>query len=101
MTASHNRGGDILRRAMEQVGLQSVPRGDDVRRTLIGYSAALAALVVALLLRWLLDRWLSADVPFITMFGAVAAAAWLGGYQPAIATAVLGYLGCAYLFIEP
>jgi len=62
---------------------------------------ALAALIVAVLLRKLLDPWLASDVPFITMFGAVAIAAWLGGYRPGIATAVLGYLACAYCFIEP
>jgi PAS domain S-box-containing protein len=81
--------------------LQGVPKGDKVRRTVLAYSAGLAALAVALLLRGLLAPWLAADVPFITMFGAVAVAAWLCGYGPAILTAVLGYLACAFFFIQP
>src|SRR5439155_4092916 len=91
----------ILRPAAQRVVLQSEAREDNVRRAVVAYLAALAALVVAVLLRWLLNPWLSADVPFITMFGAVAVAAWLGGYQPAIVAAVLGYLACAYFFIAP
>jgi PAS domain S-box-containing protein len=40
-------------------------------------------------------------LPLVTLFGAVAAAVWLGGYRPAIAVAILGYLACVYLFIQP
>jgi PAS domain S-box-containing protein len=40
-------------------------------------------------------------LPLVTLFGAVAAAVWVGGYRPALLVAALGYLACAYLFIEP
>src|SRR5688572_18855828 len=40
-------------------------------------------------------------LPLVTLFGAVAAAVWVGGYRPAIVNTVLGYVACAYLFIEP
>src|SRR5262245_60560557 len=40
-------------------------------------------------------------LPLVTLFGAVAAAVWLGGYRPALLVAAVGYLACAYLFIEP
>src|ERR1044072_2049000 len=40
-------------------------------------------------------------LPLVTLFGAVAAAVWLGGYRVAIPVAVLGYLACSYLFIPP
>jgi PAS domain S-box-containing protein len=35
------------------------------------------------------------------LYGAVALAVWLGGYRPALLAAVLGYLACDWLFIEP
>jgi PAS domain S-box-containing protein len=37
----------------------------------------------------------------VTLFGAVAAGVWLGGYRPALLVALVGYLACAYLFIPP
>jgi PAS domain S-box-containing protein len=40
-------------------------------------------------------------LPLVTLFGGVAAATWLGGYRPALVVVILGYLACAYLFIEP
>ncbi len=65
------------------------------------YTLAIAALVVAVLLRLLLDPVMGGALPLVTLFGAVAAAAWVGGYRPAILVAILGYVACAYLFIEP
>jgi PAS domain S-box-containing protein len=72
-----------------------------MRRPFIAYSVAAAGLLAALALRWVLDPVVGSSLPFVTMFGAVAAAVWVGGYQPAILVALLGYLGCNYLFIEP
>jgi len=40
-------------------------------------------------------------LPRVTLFGAVAAGVWLGGYRLAIPIALLGYLACHYLFIAP
>src|SRR5690349_4453452 len=40
-------------------------------------------------------------LPLVTLFGAVAAAVWLGGYRVAIPITLLGYLACNYLFIPP
>jgi PAS domain S-box-containing protein len=40
-------------------------------------------------------------LPLITLFGAVAAAVWIGGYRPAILVTLIGYIACHYLFIEP
>jgi PAS domain S-box-containing protein len=72
-----------------------------VRRPAIAYALAIAALAAAVFLRWLLDPLLGDTLPLVTLFGAVAAAVWVGGYRPAIVVAILGYLACAYLFIEP
>jgi PAS domain S-box-containing protein len=40
-------------------------------------------------------------LPLVTLFGAVAAAVWIGGARPAILVALLGYFACNYLFIQP
>jgi len=72
-----------------------------VRALVLRYATAGAALFAAVLLRWLLDPWMGDALPLVTLFGAVAAAVWLGGRRLAIAVALLGYLACAYLFIPP
>ena len=65
------------------------------------YAISLAALIAAVLLRWLLDPLLGDTLPLVTLFGAVAIAAWVGGYIPATIVGTLGYLACNYLFIAP
>ena len=40
-------------------------------------------------------------LPLVTLFGAVAAAVWVGGFGPAVLVSLLGYAACDYLFIEP
>jgi PAS domain S-box-containing protein len=65
------------------------------------YGLSATALAAAVLLRWLLDRQMGDRLPLVTLFGAVAGAAWLGGAGPAVLVAILGYGACSYLFIEP
>ena len=65
------------------------------------YALALAALVAAVLLRQLLVPVMGNTLPLVTVFGAVAAAVWLGGLLPAILVTIAGYLACNYLFIGP
>ena len=65
------------------------------------YAIAIGALAAAVLLRWLLDPAIGDTLPLVTLFGAVAVAVWIGGYGPAALVAILGYLACDYLFIEP
>lgn len=72
-----------------------------LRDFLRGATIALASVAAALLLRWLLDPVLGNDYPLVTLFGTVAIAVWAGGVSIAVIAAVLGYLGCAYFFIEP
>ena len=72
-----------------------------MRRPVGAYAIALAALVAAVLGRWLLDPVMGDSLPLVTLFGAVAAAVWVGGSGPAVVVAILGYLACDYLFIEP
>src|SRR6185503_15853319 len=70
-------------------------------RTLTIYTVAIAGIVAAVLLRYLLDPWMGDSLPLVTLFGAVAAAVWIGGVTPAIAALVLGFAACDYLFIQP
>ncbi len=72
-----------------------------MRSARVTYALAIAALVAAVLARWLLDPVMGNALPLVTLFGAVAAAVWMGGYRPAVIVAILGYVACAYLFIEP
>ena len=72
-----------------------------VPRLVTNYGIGLLVLATALLLRWLLDPILGDSVPFITIFGAVAIAAWLGGVGPGALVTILGFVACNYLFIEP
>lgn len=72
-----------------------------MRGSVKAYFLGFLALFLAVLLRWLLDPYLGNALPFVTLFGAVAAAVWLGGYRVAIPVALTGLFACNYLFIEP
>ena len=65
------------------------------------YGLGFAAVVLAVLLRWLLDPLLGDAFPLVTLYGAVAAAGWLGGFRVAIPVSLIGYAACHYLFIPP
>jgi signal transduction histidine kinase/CheY-like chemotaxis protein len=67
--------------------------------TLAAYGGAVAAVLAALLLRWLLTPWLGGSVPYITLFGAVAVAVWVGGWRPALLATILGYASIESLFL--
>jgi PAS domain S-box-containing protein len=72
-----------------------------VRSSLKAYVIGFAAVAIAVIVRWLLDPLMGDAFPLVTLFGAVAAAVWLGGYRVALPVALLGYIACHYLFIEP
>ena len=72
-----------------------------MRARMRGQALATAALGVAVLVRWLLDPWLGESLPFVTAFGAVAAAVWAAGWVPASFVAIIGYFAFSYFFIAP
>jgi PAS domain S-box-containing protein len=72
-----------------------------VRASLKQYMIGFAALILAVLLRWALNPLMGDTLPLITLFGAVAAAVWVGGYRVVIPIALIGYVACHYLFILP
>ncbi|QBQ53960.1 PAS domain S-box protein [Nitrosococcus wardiae] len=65
------------------------------------YLFSILVTAAAVGIRWLLHPWLGDHLVLVTLFGAVAAAVWFGGYRPALLAVILGYLACNYLFIEP
>ncbi|MGB2712742.1 MAG: PAS domain S-box protein [Vicinamibacterales bacterium] len=72
-----------------------------MRSAAIAYPLALLALAVAVLIRYVLDPWMGDTLPLVTLFAAVAAAVWVGGYRPAVVVVAVGYFACSYLFIDP
>jgi K+-sensing histidine kinase KdpD len=74
---------------------------ETVRNAAVSYALSMVALAAAVLLRWVLDPVMGDALPLVTLFGAVAAAVWLGGYRPAVLVSILGYVACEYLFIPP
>ena len=67
--------------------------------TLAAYGAAIATACASILLRWFLDPWIGAGVPYITLFAAVALSVWLGGWGPALLCAGLGYAMANMFFV--
>ncbi|MGH9145927.1 MAG: hybrid sensor histidine kinase/response regulator, partial [Vicinamibacterales bacterium] len=86
---------------MSEHANQTIAKRPGVRSASARWALAIAALVAAVLLRYVLDPWMGDTLPLVTLFGAVAAAVWLGGVWPAVAVGILGYVACTYLFIEP
>lgn len=72
-----------------------------VRSLRNAYAPGFLALLLAVLIRWALDPIMGNTLPLVTLFGAVAAGVWLGGYRLAIPIALLGYVACHILFIPP
>ena len=75
--------------------------GDTSGNTFLRYSLAVAAVVLAVVLRLLLDPLLNERLPFITLFAAVAFMAWYGGRGPALFALALGLLGVAVFVLKP
>jgi PAS domain S-box-containing protein len=72
-----------------------------LQRRWLPYLVALAAVGAALALRLVLDPWLGARVPYITLFGAIIVAAWYGGPGPALLAALTAWIAAQLLFVEP
>ena len=91
----------MIRRDIEESSGATVSPASVWRRPASMYVFSIGVLVAAVLLRYALDPWMGDSLPLVTLFGAVAAAVWIGGYGPAILGALAGYAACHYLFIPP
>ncbi|MEO8680580.1 MAG: PAS domain S-box protein [Vicinamibacterales bacterium] len=67
--------------------------------TLTNYAAAAAAVLLAVLARWLVTPWIGAAFPLATIFPAIVFSVWFGGSGPAIFTSVAGFVACDVVFI--
>jgi signal transduction histidine kinase len=65
------------------------------------YGGAIAVTLGALFLRWFLDPWLGFQVPYATLYGAVAISVWFGGLGPAVVSMVLGYAVVNIKYVSP
>ena len=73
----------------------------NLRNPILSYGIAVLSVGAAIVLRLLMDPLVGERLPFVTMFVAVAFAAWLGGKGPGLAALALGTLGVAYFVCEP
>jgi len=81
--------------------LASAARSEDAMVAAVRYAAAIAIATAAIVLRWFLLPWLKTDVPYATLFGAIAVAVWMGGWGPAVLAAVVGLVGTTVLIGTP
>jgi signal transduction histidine kinase len=72
-----------------------------IPRQLVRYTIALLVMVVALLVRWLLNPLLRDSIPYVTLFPAVAFAAWYCGIGASVVSTILALAAATYLFIPP
>ena len=70
-------------------------------RVIERYTIALGMAVVAVLMRELLDPVLGHVAFYVTVYAAVAFSAVVCGLAPAVLTALLGFLGVFYWFVDP
>jgi signal transduction histidine kinase len=65
------------------------------------YLAAACAAVLAVAARWALSPALGDYLPYVTLYPAVAFAAWCCGVGPSIGVTIVGMLGVRYFFMVP
>jgi PAS domain S-box-containing protein len=65
------------------------------------YVVAVVIAVIAILARQALDPLWGTKLPYITLFPAVMASAWLGGVGPGLLTTVMTATAAEYFWIEP
>jgi PAS domain S-box-containing protein len=68
---------------------------------LLRYGFAVAAVILAVFARQLLDPRIEDRLPFAFQYVALAFAAWFGGFGPAIAALIVGALGTRYFILVP
>jgi signal transduction histidine kinase len=65
------------------------------------YTAAVCMAIVAVAARWALSPVLGDYLPYITLYPAIAFAAWCCGVGPSALSTIVGMLGVRYFFISP
>lgn len=65
------------------------------------YGIALATAALAIVLRWIFDPLLGHVAFYVTVYAAVAFCSIVCGYAPAILSAIIGFAGIFYFFVDP
>ena len=65
------------------------------------YGIAVAAVVLAAAVKWLVDPALEAESPFLLFVVAIVVGAWFGGLGPGLFATGLALVVCDYLFLTP
>jgi PAS domain S-box-containing protein len=65
------------------------------------YASAVAAVLIAIVARLLLDPWVGDRLPFAFQYLALAFAAWYGGFGPSIVALLVGALATRYFILMP
>jgi len=65
------------------------------------YGIALATAALAIVLRWIFDPLLGHVAFYVTVYVAVAFCSVVCGYAPAIVSAIVGFVGTFYFFVDP
>ncbi|MGA2779204.1 MAG: PAS domain S-box protein [Steroidobacteraceae bacterium] len=69
--------------------------------SLAQYGCAIGSVALAVAIRRLFDPVLGYQLPFATVFLAVLATAWYGGFRPAFVALMLGAFACDYFLLPP
>src|SRR4051812_6096146 len=69
--------------------------------TPLRYGSAVAAVLLAIWARQLLDPWVAERLPFAFQYIVLAFAAWYGGFGPAMVGLIVGALGTRYFILVP
>jgi signal transduction histidine kinase len=65
------------------------------------YGVAIATAALAIVLRWIFDPLLGHVAFYVTVYVAVAFCSVVCGYAPAIVSAIVGFMGIFYFFVDP
>src|SRR5581483_1888540 len=71
------------------------------RPQLEALAMAVFSVIVATLLRWLLDPVWGENHPMLLYYGVVAITAWYGGWRVALITTILSWVAADWFFMEP
>src|SRR5271157_1863981 len=70
------------------------------RSAALRYGVAVGGVALSLLARAALDPVLRDELPFVTFFAGIAAAAWFGGLGPSLLSAALGFVLAELFFVH-
>jgi PAS domain-containing protein len=83
----------VVSRDLNSNRLMAIP----VLKRTAPYALTLAAVALAVFVRWLTAPWLEGDMRYGLLYAAVAFASWIGGWRPGAVAAVGGFLATEWM----